>query len=132
MTVQLSTAVNEARLDALEVTLGPSAKLHLRTGPQPASCASPNSGGLVCRLSLPADYFAHGASKTKLGIWEGIALANATVGHWRLLDDTETVCHAQGSCSLEGAGGDLQLNNTIFAISQLIVVNTFTLVGGNG
>lgn len=43
MSVQLSVAVRNARLDAIETTIGTGAILTIRTGAQPASCATANS-----------------------------------------------------------------------------------------
>lgn len=56
MTVQLSIAVRNARLDSLETAVGASAVLKIRTGAQPATCATADSGTVLATLSLPADW----------------------------------------------------------------------------
>jgi hypothetical protein len=51
MTVQLSVAARNARLDAIETAVGVSAILEIRSGAQPANCAAADSGTLLA-LSL--------------------------------------------------------------------------------
>ena len=72
MAIQLSTAVRNARLDAIETTIGASAVLKIRTGAAPADVATADSGTVLATLSLPADYMAAAASgsKAKSGTWE--------------------------------------------------------------
>lgn len=133
MAVQLSIAVRNARLDATESTIGTSAKLQFRTGTQPASCATASSGTMLVEMTLPSDYMAAASSGTKalLGSWTGTAAASGTAAHWRLLDSTGTTCHAQGSITLTGGGGDLTVDNTSIASSQTVTQSTFTLTDGN-
>ena len=44
MPVQLSTAVRNARLDAIETAIGASAILRIRSGAVPANCAAADAG----------------------------------------------------------------------------------------
>jgi hypothetical protein len=134
MTIQLSVAARNARLDAFESAAGASAKLQLRTGAQPADCATAAAGTLLCEIPLPADYMnaASAGAKTKLGTWSGSGAAAGTAAHFRIVDAAGTTCHMQGSVTLTGGGGDMTLDNTSIAVSQAVSVTTFTLNEANG
>jgi len=58
MTIQLSTAVRNARLDSFESTTGTSAVLKMFTGSPPANCGTADSGTLLVNMSLPSDWMA--------------------------------------------------------------------------
>ncbi|HCZ47425.1 MAG TPA: hypothetical protein DCZ11_00280 [Gammaproteobacteria bacterium] len=134
MAVQLSTAVRNARLDAIETTIGTSAVLKIRTGAQPANCATADSGTVLATLSLPSDYLAAAASgsKAKSGTWEDTSAdATGTAAHWRLYASDGTTCHAQGTVTATGGGGDMTVDNTSFASGQAFTVTSFTLTDGN-
>lgn len=134
MTIQLSVAARNARLDAFESAAGTSAKLQLRTGAQPADCATAAAGTLLCEIPLPADYMnaASAGAKTKLGTWSGSGAAAGTGAHFRIVDAAGTTCHMEGSVTLTGGGGDMTLDNTSIAVSQAVSVTTFTLNEANG
>ena len=51
MTVQLSVAVRNARLDAIETTIAASAVLKIRSGAQPANCAAADTGTVAANSS---------------------------------------------------------------------------------
>jgi len=134
MTVQLSTAVRNARLDAIETTIGTSAILKIRTGAQPANCAAADSGTVLATLNLPSDYMAAAASgaKAKSGTWEDTSAdATGTAAHFRLYASDGTTCHAQGTVTLTAGGGDMTVDNTSFASGQAFTVTSFTLTDGN-
>lgn len=134
MSLQLSVAVRNAMLDALETITGTSAKLAMMTGAQPANCAAAETGTRVATLPLPSDYFADAASgtKAKSGTWEDTSAdAAGTAGYWRLYDSAGTTCHAQGSITATGGGGQLTLDNPVLAAGQDVVVTSFTLTGPN-
>ena len=134
MTLQYSVAVRNAKLDAVEVTIGTSAVLKIRTGAPPANVATADSGTVLATLNLPSDYFnaAGSGSKTKLGTWQDASAdATGTAGHWRLYASDGTTCHAQGTCTGTGGGGDMELDNTSISSGQSVTVTTFTLNAGN-
>lgn len=134
MAVQLSTAVRNARLDAIETTIGTSAILKIRTGAQPANCAAADSGTVLATLSLPSDWLAAASSgsKAKSGTWEDASAdAAGTAGHFRVYDSGGSTCHIQGSITATGGGGDMTLDNTNIAAGQDIIVTSFTLTDGN-
>ena len=133
MTVQLSVAVRNARLDAIETAIGVSAILKIRTGAQPATCATADSGTVLATCNLPSDYLAAASSgsKAKSGTWEDTSAdASGTAAHWRLYASDGTTCHAQGTVTATG-GGDMTVDNVVFAAAQAFTVTGFTLTDGN-
>jgi hypothetical protein len=134
MTLQLSTAVRNAQLDQIETTIGASAILKIRTGAPPANCAAADSGTVLSTVNLPSDYLAaaSGGAKAKSGTWEDTSAdAAGTAAHFRLYASDGTTCHAQGTVTATGGGGDLTVDNVVFAAGQDFVVTAFTLTAGN-
>ena len=133
MTVQHSDAVRNARLDAIETTIGTTPYLDLRTGAQPANCASADAGTELVHMALPTDWLAaaSGGTKAKAGTWSGTGAAAGTAAHYRLKNSGDTTCHEQGSVTGTGGGGDLELDNTSIAVSQAVTISTWTYTEGN-
>lgn len=134
MTIQLSVAVRNARLDAIETTIAASAILKIRTGAQPANCATADSGSVLSTLNLPSDWMAAASSgaKAKSGTWEDTSAdATGTAAHFRLYASDGTTCHAQGTVTITGGGGDMTVDNTSFASGQAFTITGFTLTDGN-
>lgn len=134
MSLQFSVSVRNAMLDAIETAVGASARLKIRTGAAPANCAAADAGTVLADLSLPADWLAaaSGGSKAKAGTWEDTSAdAAGTAAHFRLYDSTGTTCHAQGTITGTGGGGDMELDNTSLAAGQQFTVTSFTLSAGN-
>ena len=134
MTVQLSTTVRNARLDAIETAVGTAAILRIRTGAAPANCGTADSGTVLASLTLPSDWMAaaSGGAKAMSGTWQDASADNAgTAAHWRLYDSSGTTCHAQGTITATGGGGDMTLDNVVLAAAQQFNVTTFTLTDGN-
>lgn len=134
MGIQLSTAVRNARLDAIESTIGAAAIMELRSGAQPADCATAPSGTLLAQAALPSDWLAAASAgaKAKSGTWTLTGLAAGTIGHFRIYEPgSPSVCHIQGSVTATGGGGDMTVDNTSIAVGQAVTVNSFTLTDGN-
>ena len=134
MAVQLSVAVRNARLNAIETTVGTAAILRIRTGAQPADCATADSGTVVATLSLPSDYFTAAASGTmsKSGTWsDASADASGTAAHWRLYDVAGTACGAQGSVTTSGGGGDLTLDAVAITSGQAVTITSWAFIDAN-
>jgi hypothetical protein len=132
MTVQLSTAVRNARLDTIESTTGASAVLRIRTGAQPANCAAARTGTVLATLSLPSDWMAaaSGGTKSLSGTWQDASAdATGTAAHFEVMDSTVTTCHIQGSVGTSGT--DMIVDSTSFTAGQQFTVNSFTLTDGN-
>jgi hypothetical protein len=134
MAIQLSVVARNARLDAFETAAGVSAVLDIVTGAAPANCATADGGTILAQCALPVDWMAAAASGSKAmaGTWQDL-LANAagTAAHFRIYDTTHTTCHMQGSVTATGGGGDMTVDNVVFAVSQPFNVTAFTLTDGN-
>lgn len=132
MALQLSVAVRNARLDAIESTCGTSAILRIRTGAAPASCATADSGTVLATLNLPSDWMAAASSgsKDKLGTWQDASAdAAGTAAHFRIYDSTGTTCHLQGTVGTSGT--DMIVDNAVFASGQSFTITAFTLTDAN-
>lgn len=131
MTVQFSTPVRNAQLDAYETVVGVSPKMRILTGSKPADCAAAQTGTLLAELSLPADWAAGAASGAKglLGSWSGSVVANGTAGYYRILDNAGATCHEQGTVAASGA--DINLTNPALTTGQVLVVTAKTMTAGN-
>lgn len=134
MALQLSTAVRNARLDAIETTIGTSAIMRIRTGAAPADCGTADSGTVLATLNLPSDWLstASSGSKAKSGTWQDASAdATGTAAHFRIYDSGGSTCHLQGTVTATGGGGDLEVQNTSFASGQQVTITGFTLTDGN-
>lgn len=134
MALQYSVALRNAQLDQIETVVGTSAVLKLRTGAPPADVATADSGTVVATLNLPSDWMAAASSgsKAKSGTWEDTSADNAgTLGHWRLYQSDGTTCHAQGTITNTGGGGDMTVQNVVVEAGQAITITSFSISAGN-
>ena len=134
MALQLSTAVRNARLDAIETTISTAPIMRIRTGSAPADCATADSGTVLATLTLPSDWMAAASSgsKAKSGTWEDTSAdATGTAAHFRIYDSGDTTCHIQGTVTVTSGGGDMEVDNTSFSSGQTFTVTGFTLTDGN-
>jgi hypothetical protein len=132
--LQLSVTVRNARLDAVESTIGASAVLKIRTGAQPANCAAADSGTVLATLSLPSDWMAAASSGSKAmsGTWQDTSAdATGIAAHFRLYASDGTTCGAQGSVTATGGGGDMTCDSVSFTAGQSFSVTAFSLSDGN-
>ena len=134
MALQYSVAVRNAQLDAVEVTVSTAPLLRIYSGSAPANCAAAASGTLLAEMTLPSDWMAAASSGSKAlaGTWQDAsANADGTAGHFRLYDSGGTTCHAQGTVTATGGGGDLTLDNVSIASGQSVTITSFTITAGN-
>jgi hypothetical protein len=134
MAIQLSVAVRDARLNAIETTISTAPVLRIRTGAQPANCAAARSGTVLATLTLPSDWMAAASSGSKAlsGTWQDLtADAAGTAAHFEIMDSSVTTCHLQGSVTATGGGGDMTLTNAVIALNDPITISSFTLTDGN-
>ena len=133
MAFQFSTTARNASLDAIETAIGTSAILRLRTGSVPANCGTADSGTVVATINLPSDWMAaaSGGSKAAAGTWQDTSAdASGTVGHFRIYDSGGTVCHIQGTVTVNGGGGDMTLDNITVNAGQQVTISSFTISAG--
>lgn len=134
MALQQSVAVRNARLDAIETAIGTSPILRIRTGAAPATCATADSGTVLATLTLPSDWMAAASAGAKAlsGTWQDTSAdAAGTAAHFRIYDSGGTTCHMQGTVTATGGGGDMIVDNAVFAAGQSFTINTFTITAGN-
>lgn len=134
-TFKFSDTVRNGMLDTIESSIGTDAILKIRDGSPPANCAAADSGNVLATLTLPTDWMnaASGGSKTKLGTWEDTSAdATGTAGHFRIYESTGTTCHIQGTVTVTGGGGNLQVSDVNFTVGQDFQITTFTITAGNG
>ena len=143
MAVQYSTAVRISILDSIESVTGANARVIFYTGAKPATCADAASGTKIATLALTgaggdwmlgASAAANVVTKLKnpASAWSAQAVAAGTVGHYRIYDSSETVCHEQGTVTTTAVGtGDITLDNTVVAVSQTITITGKTITAGN-
>lgn len=134
MAAQYSVAVRNAMLDAIETSVGASAKLRMFPGAPPANCGAADSGTIIAEMSLPSDWLnnASAGSKSKNGTWEDPTANNPGIlGHYRIYDTTFAVCHHQGTITETSGGGDMEVDNNDVNAGQQIVVTAFQFnIGG--
>ena len=134
MALQLSVSVRNARLDAIETTIGTSAVMKIRSGSAPADCGTADSGTVLATLTLPSDWLAAASSgsKAKSGTWQDTSAdATGTAAHFRIYDSGVTTCHLQGTVTATGGGGDLTLDSTSITSTQAVTITGFTLTDAN-
>jgi hypothetical protein len=134
MALQLSVSARNAQLDALETATGTSAILKIRTGAQPATCATADSGTVLATLNLPSDWLAAAGSgsKAKTGTWSDTSAdATGTAAHFRIYASDGSTCHFQGSVTATGGGGDMTLDTTSIVAAGTVTITAFTLTAGN-
>lgn len=134
MAVQLSVAVRNARLDAIETTISTAPVLRIRTGAPPANCAAARTGTVLATLTLPSDWLAAASSGSKAlsGTWQDLlADASGTAAHFEIMDSGASTCHIQGTVTATGGGGDMTVTNATLATNDPVTVSSFTLTDGN-
>lgn len=126
--------MRNAKLDAVETAIGASPILKIRTGAPPANCAAADIGTVLATLTLPADWMAAAANgtKAKAGTWEDTSAdAAGTAGHYRIYASDGITCHEQGTVTATGGGGDMTVDNVVFASGQAFTVTSYTKTAGN-
>jgi len=132
MAFQFSDASVNAALDAIETAIGTGAILKIRSGAAPATVATAASGTVLATLTLPSDWLAAAASrsKAKLGTWEDASAdAAGTAAHFEITASNGTTRHIQGTVTATGGGGDMTLDNVSIASGQTVTITAFTLNG---
>lgn len=136
-TLQYSVTVRNAKLDAVETSIGTSPIIEFRTGALPANCGTAATGTLLAQSALPADWLAaaSGGVKSKLGTWTINILAGISsqnIGHFRIYDSgSPSTCHLQGDVTATGGGGAMTVDNINVSAAQVVTVTGFDLTAGN-
>ena len=132
MTIQFSDDVANGMLDSIESTIGTAPTMEIRSGSPPANCAASSTGTVLATLTLPSDWMAAAAtrSKSKSGTWQDASAdATGTAGYYRIL--VSGVCKIQGTCTGIGGGGDMIIDNPSLVATQQFTVVTYTITAPN-
>lgn len=132
MALQYSAAVVNAKLDAIETTIGTAAVLKIRSGSAPTDLATADSGTVLATLTLPSDWMAaaSGGAKAKSGTWQDTSADNSgTAAHFRVYASDGTTKHIQGSVGV--AATDMIVDSVSFTAGQSFTINSFTITSGN-
>lgn len=134
MTFQLSPAVRNAMASNFESVAGTGPLVRIRTGAPPANTAASRTGTILVSIVLPSDWLSvpTNGQVTKVGTWQGTAIATGTAGYFEVMDSTGATCHGQGTVTLTGNGGDMTVDNTSIATSQTVTVTSFSFTINNG
>ena len=130
MAVQLSEALANALLNQYEIEIGtaPILRIYDLTAGAPANCAAAITATLLAELTLPSDWLAAASagSKALAGTWEDLsANAGGVADFYRIYKSDGTTCVEQGTITLTGGGGDMTVDNTNVATTQVVTVTSF-------
>lgn len=134
MSLKFSVSVRAGMADAIETAVGTSPKLVILTGSAPANCAATETGTRLAVMTLPSDWLTNPGDGTKAlsGTWEDTSADNTgTAAYFRIQNSADSACHAQGSCTLTGGGGDLTLDSLSITSAQDVKITSFTITTGN-
>ena len=130
--LQRSVTVRNARLDAIETTIGTAAKVRILTGTQPATCATAESGTLLVSYTLASDWAAAASSGSKafnsLPV-AGTATGTGTAGYYRITDNAGTTCHEQGTVGTSAT--DVIIDNASIVSGQTVNITGWTVTEPN-
>ncbi len=147
MTIQFSTEMRNALLEAHEIILGGQTlsagsgsggsitgtasppKLQIWSGSPPANCSLASTGVKLAEWTLAADWSAAASGGSKA--LSGVPLATTGVGagsagYYRFTTNSGATCHEQGTVTATGGGGDMTIDNVVIAVSQAVQITGFT------
>lgn len=130
--LQFSVATRTARVTAIETTVGTSPILTIRTGTQPATCATANSGTVVATITLASDWATETSGVLTFSntpLTDSSADNTGTAAHFRLHDSAGTTCHIQGTVGT--ASTDMIVDSTSFTSGQSFSITSCTITDAN-
>jgi hypothetical protein len=131
MTIQLSVAVRNAMLDAIENAVGASAVVKMRSGPPPASNAAADTGTVIAVINLASDWAAAAAAGVKAfsntPLTDNSADNAGTIAHYRVYASDGVTCHMQGTVTLTGGGGDMTVDNNVVQAGQVFSITSWSI-----
>jgi hypothetical protein len=127
MALQEGVLLRNAKMNAINTSLGASATLKIFSGAVPVNCAAADPSGLLLTINLPATPFGAAAAGAIAlsGTWTTSTTTPGTAASFRIFDSS-------GNCAFQGnVTTDLVLNNTSIGTNQTTTVTTFSLTAGN-
>lgn len=133
MTIQIGATLRTALVTQIETSIGTTPKVQIRTGAQPATPATADSGTLLAEFTLASDWATQSAgvltfSSTPISATAG---GTGTAAHYRIKDSAGTTTHMQGSVTATGGGGDLTVDNVSIASGQTVQITSWTITAPN-
>lgn len=130
MALQFSDTLRNNMLNTIETTVGTSARVIIYGGTMPANVAATASTTVLATFTLDSDWMADaGASvqgrKDFITPKTTTATNTGTATHFRILPNTGTVAHVQGTVNTSNA--DLNLDNTSIANGQSIQITSWQI-----
>ena len=132
MTVSFSTAVRNAKLDAITTAIGASGVMRIYDGTPPASANAALSGNnmlVSLALSATAAPGASGGVQTYSAITTTNASATGTATFYRILKSDLSTVIEQGTVGV--GSGDCQLNTTSIVSGGPVAITSKTFTEGN-
>lgn len=128
--MKMGVALRNARANQLWGAPGTNPHFHAYTGTEPASCADAATGTEMYNFSLYTTWlnYASGGATGLSGSVTGHAIAAGDLGYWRLTNSAGTICHLQGSFTLVGGGGDIEVDDLTRAVGQNLVFDQWDWV----
>lgn len=131
--IKLTTAVRNARLDAITTAIGASGLIKIYTASQPADANTAVSGQTLLGTLTCNATFAPSASGGVLTLnsitQDSSADATGTAAWFRMLKSDATTVIMDGTVGTSGA--DLNLNTTSIVTGGPITISSFTITDGN-
>ena len=134
MALKFSEAVRNARLNAIETTIGTAPVMKIRSGAPPANVAAADTGTVLATITLASDWAsaaAAGAKALAATASDASADATETAGHFRLYASDGTTAHLQGTITAAGGGGDMIASSLAITATDTVTLSTLTLTDGN-
>jgi hypothetical protein len=133
MTVKLSTASRNSRLDALIAAIGASAQIRVFSGSRPANVAAAETGTLLAELTGDATAFAAaaaGGASTANPITQDAGANNSGTAIWERIRTSGGTAVVDIDVSNVGGGGELELVTTTIVAGQPVQIIALTLTEG--
>lgn len=133
MTIELSDALRNVRLDAIDTDIGTAGQLIIYAGTIPTTTGG-TAGTVILTLTLNNPAFgaaSGGVMALNVSGLSGAAVnaSTETASYFRITDGTDVLL--QGTISASGGGGDMIIDNTSVANGQTVTVTSFSLTDGN-
>lgn len=137
--LKYSVAAKTAKLGTvgLAAFIGPSAKLRIYSGTQPATADTAVTGTLLVEFICNATQFGTATS----GVLTASAISNGTGtagaaggtagGYYRIVKADGTTNCIDGTVGITGGTFDLELDNPSIATGQVVAVSSHTITEGN-
>jgi hypothetical protein len=133
MTLRYNSTLRTAQATAIATEAGSGAQIKIYTGTQPASVATAPSGTLLGTLTVSGAFGTASAGVLTFSTVtsDSSADANGTAGWFRTMKSDGTTGVFDGSVTVTGGGGDMQLNTTTVTLGGTLGITSGTITVGN-